>query len=70
MIAPTASGTQTQISSVPPTGLTFAELERQSGVKRQSLMKFARDEQSLRLDMVDRLLPFLGLKLTKKQKGN
>ena len=50
-------------------GVSFAEMERQSGVKRQSLMKFARSEQSLRLDMVDMLLPCLGLELAKKQGG-
>ena len=30
-------------------------VERATGVKRQSMMKFVRGEQSLRLDMADRL---------------
>ena len=34
---------------------SFIAVERATGVKRQSLMKFARGEQSLRLDMADRL---------------
>ena len=36
----------------------FYELERQTGVKRQSLMKFVRGEQSLRLDMADKLAAY------------
>ncbi len=47
--------------------LSFHELERQTGVKRQSLMKFVRGEQSLRLDMADRLMEFFGLVLTKRR---
>ena len=42
-------------------GLSFHELERQTGLKRQSLMKFAKGEQSLRLDMADRLADTLGI---------
>jgi transcriptional regulator with XRE-family HTH domain len=44
--------------------LNFRELERETGVKRQSLMKFSRGEQSLRLDMADKLAEFFGLELT------
>ena len=60
-----ATATEIIRQAIADSGLTFAELERQSGVKRQSLMKFARDEQSLRLDMVDKLLPCLGLRMKK-----
>ena len=42
---------------------SMAEVERQTGVKRQSLMKFARGEQSLRLDMADRLARYFGIQI-------
>ena len=38
----------------------FKKLERATGVKRQSLMRFARSEQSLRLDMADKLARHFG----------
>lgn len=34
---------------------SLREVERQTGVKRQSMMKFLRSEQSIRLDLADRL---------------
>ncbi|MCK4340737.1 MAG: hypothetical protein KAY37_03315 [Phycisphaerae bacterium] len=40
---------------------SFAAVERATGVKRQSLMKFARGEQSLRLDIADRLAAYFGI---------
>jgi len=36
-------------------------VERASGVKHQSMMKFLRREQSLRLDMADRLAAHFGI---------
>ncbi len=47
--------------------LSYKALERASGVKRQSLMKFVAGEQSLRLDMADKLVVYFGLQLTQKQ---
>jgi hypothetical protein len=44
-------------------GLSFKGLADKTGVLRQSLMKFARGEQSLRLDMADKLAVFFGLAL-------
>lgn len=45
--------------------LTNAEslraVERTTGVKRQSMMKFIRGEQSLRLDLADRLAEHFGI---------
>ena len=64
-----ATATEILRKAIVGSGLSFAELERRSGVKRQSLMKFARGEQSLRLDMVDKLLPCLGLELVNKQRA-
>ena len=47
--------------------LSFKALERETGVLRQSLMKFAADEQSLRLDAADKLAKFFGLAVTLNQ---
>ena len=54
---------------IAESGLSFIELERRTGVTRQSLMKFARGEQSLRLDMAEKLFDCLGLQLVKKRKA-
>ena len=50
--------------------LAFIELERQTGVLRQSLMKFARSEQSLRLDQADKLASYFGLELTQRKEAD
>ena len=52
-------------------GETFRSIERETGIVRQSLMPFARGEQSLRLDIADRLATYFGLELkpAPKQKG-
>ena len=54
---------------IAESGLSFIELERRTSVKRQSLMKFARGEQSLRLDIAEKLFDCLGLELVKKRKA-
>lgn len=43
--------------------LSFRELERETGVLRQSLMKFARGETSLMLNAADRLVEFFGVEI-------
>jgi len=40
---------------------SFRAIETATGVKRQSLMKFARGEQSLRLDLADKLAAYFGI---------
>jgi len=49
---------------------SFKGLERATGVKRQSVMRFVRGEQSMRLDLADKLAEHFGLELlsTKNQK--
>jgi plasmid maintenance system antidote protein VapI len=42
-------------------------VERATGVKRQSMMKFIRGEQSLRLDIADTLAAHFGI-VSKKEK--
>lgn len=46
--------------------LSFKALERETGVLRQSLMKFARGETSLRLDVADKLAQYFGVTVVKK----
>lgn len=43
--------------------LNYRALERETGVIRQSLMKFSRGETSLRLDIADKLAAYFGLEL-------
>jgi hypothetical protein len=51
-------------------GETFRSVERATGVIRQSLMPFARGEQTLRLDKADLLAEYFGLELKpSKRKG-
>jgi len=66
---PTGSATSALRQAIAECGLSFNELERRSGLKRQSLMKFARGEQSIRLDLADRLLECFGLQVVKKRRG-
>jgi plasmid maintenance system antidote protein VapI len=49
-------------------GQSFKALESETGVLRQSLMRFVRGQQSLRLDMADRLAAFFGLELRMRRK--
>lgn len=53
--------------AIAESGLSFKELQRRTGVVRQSLMKFARGEQSLRLDHADKLAEFFGLELMERK---
>ena len=53
--------------AVADSELSFKALERATGVKRQSLMKFMAGEQSLRLDMADKLATYFNLRLTAKE---
>ena len=55
--------------AITGSGLSFKRLEKETGVLRQSLMKFVRGEQSLRLDAADRLAAYFGLELRPKRKG-
>jgi len=52
-------------------GSSFRQVERETGIVRQSLMPFARGEQTLRLDKADLLAEYfeLELKPATKRKG-
>jgi plasmid maintenance system antidote protein VapI len=49
--------------AIADSGMNFKALERETGVLRQCLMKFARGEQSLRGDLMDKLAAYFGLTL-------
>jgi transcriptional regulator with XRE-family HTH domain len=53
--------TQLLRQAIAGSGVSFARLERETGVKRQSLMKFVRGEQSIRLDKADALAAYFGI---------
>ena len=44
-------------------GIPFLTLEQETGVLRQSLMKFARGESTIHLDAADKLAEYFGLEL-------
>jgi transcriptional regulator with XRE-family HTH domain len=54
--------------AIAESGLSFKRLEKETGVLRQSVMRFARGEQSLRGDKMDRLAVFFGLELRATRK--
>lgn len=49
---------------------SVSAVARATGLKRQSLMKFMRGEQSLRLDLADRVAQHFALVTFRQQKGN
>ncbi len=49
-------------------GMAHIALERETGVQRASIMRFLRGEQSLRLDVADKLAAYFGLELRSKRK--
>ena len=52
-------------------GSSFREIERETGIVRQSLMPFARSEQTLLLHKADDLAAYFGLELKPaNRKGN
>ena len=56
--------------AIAESDLTFLMLERETGVRRASIMRFMRGERTLRLDMADRLAAHFGIKSRQqKQRG-
>lgn len=49
--------------AIASTDKSFKAMERETGVSRQSLMKFAAGEQSLRLDAADKLAAYFRLQI-------
>ena len=44
----------------------YLAMERETGLTRESIMRFVAGKQSLRLDMADRLAAYFGLELKRK----
>ena len=49
--------------AIAESGLPHLTIEQETGVKRASIMRVMRGEQSLRLDMADKLAAFFKLEL-------
>jgi plasmid maintenance system antidote protein VapI len=52
--------------TIAESGVSYNALQRETGVTRASIMRFVRRDQSIRLDMADRLAAFFGLELRKR----
>jgi cyanate lyase len=61
--------TDVLLRAIADSGMSFKALERETGVLRQSLMGFAKGQQSLRSDLVDKLAVFFKLELRPKRKS-
>ncbi len=57
------TATEALRQAIAESGMNFLQLEKHTGVLRQSLMKFVRGEQSLRLDVADKLMEALGVRV-------
>jgi hypothetical protein len=49
--------------TIAESGISYNALQRETGVTRASIMRFVRGDQSIRLDMADRLAAYLNLEL-------
>ena len=52
--------------TIAKSGVSYNALQRETGVTRASIMRFVRGDQSLRLDMADRLAAYFDLELQKR----
>ena len=59
--------TDTLKQAIRESGLPLLTLAAETGIERTSLMRFARGDQSLRLDIADRLAAYFGLELTRRK---
>ena len=48
-------------STIAKSGIPYNQLERATGVKRASIIRFLRGDQSMRLDLAERLMVYFGL---------
>ena len=55
--------TETLRQAIREAGLPMLTLATETGIQRASLIRFARGDQSLRLDIADRLAVYFGLEL-------
>lgn len=47
--------------AIAESGIPHLTIEKATGVKRASIMRFLRGEQSLRLDLADKLATYFGI---------
>jgi len=64
----TSSITDLLRKTVAESGIPLLVLQRETGVKRGSVMRFLRGDQSLRLDKADALAAYFGLRLVKQRR--
>lgn len=60
-----ATLTSTLRQAIADSDLPMLRLANETGITRASLIRFARGDTSLRLDMADKLAAYFGLTLTK-----
>jgi len=53
--------------AIAESDLSFKALGRETGVARQSLMRFAAGEQTIRLDSADTLAEYFGIEITRRK---
>jgi hypothetical protein len=53
--------------TIAASGIPYNQLERETGVKRASIIRFLRGDQSMRLDLAERLMVYLGLEVRKRK---
>lgn len=59
--------TEALLEAIAESDMSFKALERETGVLRQSLMKFAAGEQTIRLDNADILAEYFGIQITRRK---
>jgi plasmid maintenance system antidote protein VapI len=63
-----ASMTEVLRRAIRESRLPLLRIAEDTGVQRASLIRFARGDQSLRLDVADKLAAYFGLRLTKTKR--
>jgi plasmid maintenance system antidote protein VapI len=64
---PKAPITELLRRTVAESGVPLLVLQKATGVKRASIMRFVNGDQSLRLDKADALAAYFGLELVKRK---
>lgn len=63
-----ATTTEMQRKAIADSGRPMLAIANETGIQRASLIRFARGDQSLRLDIADRLASYFGLKLVRQRR--
>jgi plasmid maintenance system antidote protein VapI len=53
--------------TIAKSGIPYNQLERATGVKRASIIRFLRGDQSMRPDLAERLMVHFGLEVRKRK---